>query len=112
MAFVIDESYSMDENDPQKKRVAVTKNFIDTLPKNMGTYNYNGMYYKYRLLSVDGAAHYIFDVKPYDKFGNVSPKDGYNWNRSIDDNKKSYEKNNDAINARKLFIDKWRGVLE
>ena len=78
----------------------------------MGTYNYNGMYYKYGLLSVDGAAHYIFDVKPYDKFGNVSPKDGYNWNRSIDDNKKSYEKNNDAINARKLFIDKWRGVLE
>ena len=83
-----------------------------TDPKNMGTYNYNGMYYKYGLLSVYGAAHYVFDVKPYDKFGNVSPKDGYNWNRSIDDNKKSYEKNNDAINARKLFIDKWRGVLE
>lgn len=83
-----------------------------TDPKNMGTYNYNGMYYKYGLLSVYGAAHYVFDVKPYDKFGNVSPKDGYNWNRSIDDNKESYDENNDAINARKQFIDKWRGVLE
>ncbi|EFM39530.1 hypothetical protein HMPREF0379_0687 [[Eubacterium] yurii subsp. margaretiae ATCC 43715] len=70
--------------------MAVTKNFIDTLPKNMGTYNYNGIYYKYGLLSVDGAAHYIFDVKPYDKFGNVSPKDLPKTGESISNNKKIF----------------------
>ena len=83
-----------------------------TDPKNMGTYNYNGMYYKYGSLSVYGAAHYVFDVKPYDKFGNVSPKDLPKTGESISNNKNNFYSNKNAVESRKIFEKQWIGVLE
>ena len=83
-----------------------------TDPKNMGTYNYNGMYYKYGSLSVYGAAHYVFDVKPYDKFGNVSPKDLPKTGESISNNKDNFYSNKNAVESRKIFEKQWIGVLE
>ena len=68
------------------------------------------MYYKYGRYSIPGLKHGLLDVMPYFDYGNISKNDNYSGWRSADDNKKVYEKNKDALNARDQFFKQFRGV--
>ena len=97
------------ENFNKNKGLACTEK---TDSKNMGTYNFDGMYYKTGKISIEGANHYFFDVVPYEKFGNVSRNDLPKSNESIVDNQERYNKNENAKEAREFFIKLWKGILE
>ena len=80
-----------------------------TDPKNMGTYNFEGMYYKYGRYSIPGLKHGLLDVMPYFDYGNTSKNDNYSGKRDANGNNNAYN-NIDAIKAREQFFKQFRGV--
>lgn len=83
-----------------------------TDPENMGTYNFDGMYYKTPPNSIGRARHGIFDVLPYDHWGNISKDDLPGDGEKFSDNEKRYNYDKDAIKARQEFINNWKGIKE
>ena len=81
-----------------------------TDPKNMGTYNFEGMYYKYGRYSIPGLKHGLLDVMPYFDYGNISKNDNYSGKRDANGNNNAYNNNIDAIKAREQFVKQFRGV--
>ena len=83
-----------------------------TDPKNMGTYNFSGMYYKDGKISKSGFKHLMLDINPYNKYGNASkddlPKDG----EKSGQNGTRYDNDSDAKQARKTFEEGWKGIKE
>lgn len=75
-----------------------------TDPENMGTYNFDGRYNGgLDKKIIYGANHYVFDIRPYEKYGNVSDRDLPNENESIEANKSRYKGDSGAQNAREKF---------
>ena len=83
-----------------------------TDPKNMGTYNFSGMYYAKGKISTDGASHWLYDIRPYDNYGNVSKNDLPRDGEKRKDNETRYEYNVDARRARIQFTREWKGIDE
>ena len=83
-----------------------------TDPENMGTYNFDGMYYKTPPNSIGRAGHGIFDVLPYELWGNVSKDDLPGDDEKFDKNRTRYKDNSDAIQARQTFLNDWKGIKE
>ena len=98
-----------DNNNNSNKGLACTEK---TDPKNMGTYNFSGMYYNDIGVSLERLAHLQLDVAPYEKYGNKSiddlPKDGEKHYQ----NKGRYDKDFDAQQAREIFEEGWQGIRE
>ena len=98
------------DNKNKNKGLACTE---ITDPKNMGTYNYEGKYYKVDLgwLS-NNVKHGVLDLAPYLYYGSntLAENDNYFGKRNENDNKAVYESNKDAINAREQFVKQFRGV--
>lgn len=83
-----------------------------TDPKNMGTYNFSGMYYAKGKASKEAKDHFELDMVPYYSYGNVSKNDLPRDGEKHGDNEKRYEKNLDALRARIRFVGEWKGVVE
>ena len=83
-----------------------------TDPKNMGTYNFSGMYYKDGLISKSGFKHWKLDIDSYERYGNKSiddlPKDG----EKSGQNEKRYNNDFGAQRARQTFEEGWQGLKE
>ena len=98
-----------DNNNNSNKGLACTEN---TAPKNMGTYNFSGMYYKDGLISKSGFKHWNLDIDPYERYGNKSiddlPKEGEKSNQ----NEGRYNYDSDAQQAREIFEGGWQGLKE
>ena len=98
------------DNKNKNKGLACTE---ITDPKNMGTYNYEGKYYKVDLgwLS-NNVKHGVLDLAPYLYYGSntLAKNDNYFGKRNENDNKAVYESNKDAMNAREQFFRQFRGV--
>jgi len=98
-----------DNNNNSNKGLACTER---TDPKNMGTYNFSGMYYKDGKISKSGFKHLMLDINPYNKYGNASkddlPKDG----EKSGQNGTRYDNDSDAKQARKTFEEGWKGIKE
>ncbi len=77
-----------------------------TDPTNMGTYNYCGEYVSDGAVSISGARHWLFDIHPYDSYGNTSPDDKPSLKYN---NRKRYNANAEAKNARASFLTDWEG---
>ena len=89
-----------DKNGSVNKGLACTEK---TDPKNMGTYNFSGMYYKDGLISKSGFKHWKLDIDPYERYGNKSiddlPKEGEKSNQ----NEGRYNYDSDAQHTRQTF---------
>ena len=83
-----------------------------TDPKNMGTYNFSGMYYAKGKASKEAKDHFELDMVPYYSYGNVAKNDLPRDGEKHGDNEKRYEKNLDALRARIRFVGEWKGVVE
>ena len=98
-----------DKNGSVNKGLACTEK---TDPKNTGTYNFSGMYYKDGKISKSGFKHLMLDINPYNKYGNASkddlPKDG----EKSGQNGTRYDNDSDAKQARKTFEEGWKGIKE
>ncbi len=80
-----------------------------TDPTNMGTYNYCGEYVQDGQISLSGAKHAIFDILPYETYGNTTPDDKPDSEYSSSKNGKRYYKNDAAETARSEFLTYWEG---
>ena len=83
-----------------------------TDPKNMGTYNFSGMYYKDGKISKSGFKHLMLDINPYNKYGNASKDDLPKDDEKPGKNKRRYENDFDAQQARSTFEKSWQGIKE
>ena len=98
------------KNESSNKGKACTEK---TDPKNMGTYNFSGTYYKESILSESALNHWRLDISPYKIYGNVSEIDLPEKNeekpgRNLD----RYDSNLDAQEARKSFEEMWKGLKQ
>ncbi len=78
----------------------------------MGTYNFSGMYYKDGKASISGLNHLLYDVLPYEGYGNVSKDDLSKDGEKRGDNQSRYNDNSDAKQARNTFEQGWGGMRE
>ena len=83
-----------------------------TDPKNMGTYNFSGMYYKDGKISKSGFKHLMLDINPYNKYGNASKDDLPISGEKHGQNENRYNKDFDAQQAREIFEEGWQGIKE
>ena len=98
-----------DKNSSVNKGLACTEK---TDPKNMGTYNFSGMYYKDGKISKAGFKHLTLDVVPYNKYGNASKDDLPTEGEKYGQNNNRYDKDFDAQQARQTFEEGWKGLKE
>ena len=98
-----------DNNNNSNKSLACTEK---TDPKNMGTYNFNGMYYNDIGVSLERLAHLQLDVVPYNKYGNASKDDLPISGEKHGQNENRYNKDFDAQQAREIFEEGWQGIRE
>ena len=84
-----------------------------TDPKNMGTYNFSGMYYAKGKASKEAKDHFELDMVPYYSYGNVSRNDLPNlFEQMSNSNANRYNDNYDAKNSRNKFEKQWKGIKE
>jgi len=98
-----------DNNNNSNKGLACTEN---TDPKNMGTYNFSGMYYKDGLISKSGFKHWKLDIDPYERYGNKSRDDLPKDDEKSVQNGDRYKDDLDAKQARATFEKSWQGIKE
>ena len=98
-----------DNNNNSNKGLACTER---TDPKNMGTYNFSGMYYKDGLISKSGFKHWKLDIYPYERYGNKSRADLPKEGEKSGQNKSRYDDDSDAQQARENFEKSWQGIKE
>ena len=98
-----------DNNNNSNKGLACTEN---TDPKNMGTYNFSGRYYKDGVVSVSGLNHLLLDLAPYEKYGNKSIDDLPKEGEKSGQNKTRYKYDLDAKRSREIFEESWKGIRE
>ena len=100
--------YGDNNNNPNKSLACTEK----TDPKNMGTYNFSGMYYNDIGVSLERLAHLQLDVAPYEKYGNKSIDDLPKEGEKSGQNEKRYNNDFDAKRARQTFEEGWQGLKE
>ena len=98
-----------DNNNNSNKGLACTEK---TDPKNMGTYNFSGRYYKDGVVSVSGLNHFLLDLAPYEKYGNKSIDDLPKEGEKSGQNKTRYKYDLDAKRSREIFEESWKGIRE
>ena len=98
-----------DKNGSVNKGLACTEK---TDPKNMGTYNFSGMYYKDGKISSAGFKHLMLDINPYNQYGNASKDDLPTEGEKYEQNGIRYNNDHDAKQARQTFEEGWQGIKE
>lgn len=69
----------------------------------------HGEYVQDGQISLSGAKHAIFDILPYETYGNTTPNDKPSSEYSSDKNKGRYSRDDHAQAARKEFLGGWKG---
>lgn len=69
----------------------------------------HGEYVQDGKISVSGAKHGIFDILPYEYYGNTTPSDKPDKEYSSSKNKDRYDYDDGAKTARNTFLGDWKG---